>query len=119
MNEKSRAVLTPSVWLNHDQAFLDQWLNWNAMVEDGGKIRDKLQAAQDADEAAVLVKQLNAHTDATLQAGREIEAALLGVNVDEVQALVDVSNELYKWVMREAWAMVREYRDGRKKASGG
>jgi hypothetical protein len=110
-----------NVWLNHDQAFRDDWLDYNVAVEEGEKIKAELRAEgakKEPDQAKItmLVDQLNDSAEVTLSLGRSIEAQLLSCEVEDINAIHDISPELYRWVCRRAWEMVTEYRAGRKKA---
>ena len=109
-----------SVWLNHNQEFRDAWLDWNAAVEAGNRLVVELKAAglqKEVDAALILslTERLNKQNAITVALGREGEAALLGCETGDVEAIADLSNELYRWVTARAWEMVGEYRTGRKK----
>ena len=110
------------VWLNHNQAFKDRWLDWNTLVETGQKLQVEIKTAAmqkevDRDLIATLTEQLNAHTANTMALGREVEAMLLSCEPEDVQAIADHSPELYRWVTSTAWEFVKEYRSGRKKGA--
>jgi len=81
------------VWLNHNQAFREKHLEWNALVESG-----------EVEDAWAL--------------GREVQADLWGCEVEDVNAIYDLEPSLARWINDKAWSFVGEYRSGRKKVDG-
>ena len=111
-----------NVWLNHNQEFTDAWLDWQVQVKEGQEIVAQLKSAglqkeADAGLIAELTTQLNAQTAYTLALGRGAEAMLLGCEPDDIDAINELSAELYQWINRTAWEFVGEYRSGRKKGA--
>ena len=111
-----------SIWLNHNQEFKDAWLEWNVAVEASERLMLEIKTAGlqkevDGSLIASLTERLNKQAVDTVALGRGVEAQLFGCELDDVQAIADLSNELYRWVSARAWEFVGEYRSGRKKGA--
>lgn len=111
--EEALAGNVLNVWLNTDSEFSALWLEYNEAIEAGNKALDAMREGPTPETVAAL----NACTERAEKLAHECYATLWGCTVEEVEAVYELSTELYRWAGVRSWEMVNEYRDQRKKAA--